>query len=184
MPHIHTLPGQHDHTVSAYIIRYIDDVPHLLLHRHKKYRTLMQPGGHVELNENPWQAILHELPEETGYDATQLAIFQPVVPTFLEADNTAVLPLPFLINSHRVKDGTVEDHYHDDSVYVFLADGLPNSDPAQDESQELRWLSADEIATWDDEDMTFGVKKITNEVMSSCIRSWHPVSVSIYRQKP
>lgn len=36
MLHIHTQPGQHDHTVSAYIIRYINDEPYLLLHRHKK----------------------------------------------------------------------------------------------------------------------------------------------------
>lgn len=144
----------------------------------------MQPGGHVELDENPWQAILHEIPEETGYDVSQLMIFQPVAPKFLETANTAVLPLPFLINTHRVKDGTVDDHYHDDSVYVFLAGGLPKNKPDQDESQEFEWLCADEIAAWDDEDMTSGVKKIAYEVISSCIPSWHPVAISAYRLKP
>ena len=126
MPHIHTEPGQHDHTVSAYIIRYQDDVPYLLLHRHKKYKKLMQPGGHVELNETPWQAMRHEIVEETGYDLSQLKLLQPpVAPLSFRAPNTTVMPMPLLHNSHFVRDPTIDGHYHDDMVYAFVTDELP-----------------------------------------------------------
>ncbi len=76
MSHIHTAPGQHDATVSAFIIR-IDTEPLVLLHKHKKLGILGQIGGHVELHENPWQAIQHEIKEESGYDITDLMILQP-----------------------------------------------------------------------------------------------------------
>lgn len=36
MAHIHTKPGQHDLTASAYIIRDDGNEPVVLLHRHKK----------------------------------------------------------------------------------------------------------------------------------------------------
>ena len=59
MAHIHNEPGQHDLTVSAFIINVSDkENPKILLCRHKKLGKLLQPGGHVELDENPWQAVL------------------------------------------------------------------------------------------------------------------------------
>lgn len=53
MPHIHTEPGQHDHTASAYIVRLDEAEPALILHRHKILGQYLQFGGHVELDENP-----------------------------------------------------------------------------------------------------------------------------------
>lgn len=76
MAHIHTGLGQHDLTVSAFIVRGAPDGPRLLLHRHKKLALVLQPGGHVELAENPWAAIIREIAEETGYSATQLVVLQ------------------------------------------------------------------------------------------------------------
>ena len=52
MGHIHTDPGQHDLTVSAFIVRESDGRPLLLVHRHKSLALLLQPGGHVELDEH------------------------------------------------------------------------------------------------------------------------------------
>ena len=71
MPHIHTLPGEHDATASAYIVRTDLGEPAIMLHRHKKLDTMLQFGGHVELHENPLEAIAHELREESGYDFRQ-----------------------------------------------------------------------------------------------------------------
>jgi hypothetical protein len=49
MAHIHTEPGQHDFTASAFIIRLdrLDErgQPKLLLHKHKKLHKLLQFGG-------------------------------------------------------------------------------------------------------------------------------------------
>jgi 8-oxo-dGTP pyrophosphatase MutT (NUDIX family) len=154
MPHIHTAPGQHDHTVSAYIIRYDDDFDdlnnlRLLVHMHKKFGVLLQPGGHVELNENPWAAISHEIREETGYDMDQLHLLQPNMPMVTKLTNpTAILhPLPFYVNTHDAStpdlDGTA--HRHTDTTYIFLTSEEPRHELDEDESQDLRWLSQDEI---------------------------------------
>jgi len=63
MAHIHTQPGQHDHTASAYIVRTDFDEPKIMLHLHRKIGKYLQFGGHVELHETPWQAVVHELRE-------------------------------------------------------------------------------------------------------------------------
>ena len=45
MAHIHTEPGQHDFTASAFIIRTDTPEPKLLLHRHKLVGKYLQIGG-------------------------------------------------------------------------------------------------------------------------------------------
>ena len=73
MAHVHTQYGEHDQTASAFIVRTDTEQPKLLLHLHKKLGVLLQPGGHVELQENQWQAICHEIQEETGLSSTTIA---------------------------------------------------------------------------------------------------------------
>lgn len=65
MSHIHPGHGQHDICVSAYIVL-LGDESKMLLHKHRKLGTLLQFGGHVELDETPWQAVLREIMEESG----------------------------------------------------------------------------------------------------------------------
>ena len=49
-----------------------------LLHWHPKVKMWLPPGGHIEANEDPVQAVLREVEEETGVQAqvvsTSLAI--------------------------------------------------------------------------------------------------------------
>ena len=77
MPHIHTAPVEHVFTASAYIIRLDQKEPMLLLHKHKKLHVFLQFGGHIEPHETPWEAITHELLEESGYELGQLELLQP-----------------------------------------------------------------------------------------------------------
>ena len=72
MSHIHNDPGHHDLTVSAFIILLDKTTPKLLLHRHRILKKWLQFGGHVELNENPWTAIIRKMSEESGYGIEQL----------------------------------------------------------------------------------------------------------------
>ena len=39
----------------------------VLLHLHEKIKLWLPPGGHVELNEDPIQAVTREVFEETGF---------------------------------------------------------------------------------------------------------------------
>jgi 8-oxo-dGTP diphosphatase len=152
MPHIHTQHGEYDHTVSAYIVDISGDEPRLLLHMHKKYGRLFQPGGHIELNENAWQAIEHELLEETGYDFDQLRIIQPKYLEKLVLSNTEKVmhPVQFLYNSHPVND----DHFHSDAVYLFTVTEPPRHTPGEGESTDLRWVSLEDINKLTEEDLS------------------------------
>lgn len=142
MPHIHTEPGQHDMTVGAYIIRRRDDGEWLcLVHMHRKIDMLMQVGGHIELDQTPWQAIAAELRDETGYDLDELTLLQwSPAPKISRA---IVHPQPFIMNTHKAGEG----HYHSDSCYAFVAKDEPARGSAEGESDDLRWLTLEELQT-------------------------------------
>lgn len=145
MPHIHTRPGQIDHTVSAYIVREDMDEPRVLLHMHKKHGRLLQIGGHIELDETIWGALSHEVEEESGYRFDTLEVLQPSVRIDFDDSDWVVHPVPFYVNTHDVSnDGS---HFHTDSAYLLKACGEPHGKPAEGESQDLRWMSyADLVA--------------------------------------
>lgn len=137
MSHIHTLPGQHDMTVSGYIVRKDENGEWLcLIHLHRKLGVFMQIGGHIELDETPWHAIAHELAEESGYCLSELQILQPFA-TLPKLPVAIVHPLPLIMNTHHIMQG----HYHSDQCYVFVAEAEPAHYPADGESQELEWLT-------------------------------------------
>jgi 8-oxo-dGTP pyrophosphatase MutT (NUDIX family) len=146
MPHIHNNQGDHDHTISAFIVRLDSVEPRVLVHTHKKYPMLLQPGGHVEIQENIWQAACHEIEEETGYELEQLRILQPKVRLKFLTESV-IHPIPININTHQVYrlDTDVVDHYHSDVVYGFVTDELPTNKPGKGESQDLRWLTIEEL---------------------------------------
>lgn len=140
MPHIHTQPDQHDMTVSAYIVRFINDEWRCLVHYHKKMDVLMQIGGHIELHETPWRAMAHELAEESGYELDELKILQFTSDRITGTDNVTH-PIPFAMNTHLVGN----EHFHSDTCYGFVAEAEPRSEVAEDESSDLRWLTLDEL---------------------------------------
>ncbi len=174
MPHIHTGPGEHDPTCSAWIIRTDTPEPQMLLHLHIKHAKWMQPGGHVELTETPWQAVLHEIVEETGYDSKQLQILQPQ--QRLKSISDATLhPLPICENTHPFPDG----HKHTDRAYTFVTNELPSGIPGEGESQDIRWVTKSELMAMPDEEVIPNVREIgiyAFEVYSG--KSWKPVPLT------
>lgn len=127
-------------TVSGYIVRRRDDGEWLcLVHMHRKIDMLMQIGGHIELDQTPWQAMVAELREETGYEPEELDVLQWT--RLPELDRTVTHPLPLLMNTHKAG----ETHYHSDTCYAFLAEGAPARSTAEGESNDLRWLTLPEL---------------------------------------
>lgn len=179
MPHIHTEPGQHDPTVSAYIVRVDTDEPRLLLHMHKKLKKLMQPGGHVELRETPWQAILHELTEETGYQPAQLQVLQPEN-SIKVLTNAVVHPVPVCQITHLFAASEYE-HYHTDTSYAMLAQEGPSGDVGAGESQDIRFLSLNEISNLSDNDIYPNVKQIALHVLTVCLADWKAVDLNNFK---
>lgn len=141
MPHIHNEPDQHDITISAYVVLREDGEWKCLVHFHKKMDMLMQVGGHIELNETPWQAVAHELAEESGYGLDELEVLQYTADQV--ADGSSLLhPVPFAMNTHNVGNR----HYHSDLCYGFVAAHHPSNPTAEGESNDVRWLTLDEFA--------------------------------------
>jgi 8-oxo-dGTP pyrophosphatase MutT (NUDIX family) len=101
-----------------------------VLHLHKRLRRWMQPGGHIDPGEAPWDAALRESEEETG-----LALSHP--PTG---------PRLIHVDVHEAAKG----HTHLDFRYLLMAhDDDPAPPPG--ESPEARWYPWDEaLAVADD----------------------------------
>ena len=140
MPHIHTKPDQHDMTISAYIVRVDEPEPLCLVHMHRKMSKLMQIGGHIELNETPWQTVAHELEEESGYTLSELQVVQHTAERVGETNNVNH-PSPFTMNTHNVGN----NHYHSDLCFGFVAHAPAANSAAEGESMDLRWLNLAEL---------------------------------------
>lgn len=173
MPHIHTEPGQHDLTTTAFIIRMIDGQSHGLVHAHRKLGMLLPVGGHVELDETPWAAVLHEIAEESGFSPEQLAVLQPTE-RIRQMDGVKVHPVPLFLQTHEFKQG--EGHSHVDIGFLFITDQAPASLPHEGETAELSWLTNDEIQSRKSE-MPSDIAQIYDFAFKTALNKWERVSI-------
>lgn len=101
----------------------------VVLHLHKRLGIWLQPGGHIEPGELPWDGARREAIEETGLDVQHPTIGrEPIqVPELIHVD------------VHPAARG----HTHLDLRYLLMA---PDADPSPppDESQQVQWFG------WDD----------------------------------
>lgn len=106
-----------------------------LLVRHKKLDRWLPPGGHIESNETPDEAIKREIREELGMDVTLLP-----PPSLAEKGQVRYdLSRPFHVNLHDVGD-------HDHCCFFYVC--RPEQDgfvPKRDEISQARWFSEDEL---------------------------------------
>lgn len=169
MAHIHTESGQHDFTASAFIIRLDTLEPSLMLHMHKKLHKYLQFGGHVELHETPWQAITHELAEESGYDITQLQLLQPKL-RIKQLTGTNLHPHPVQINTHKINDEL--DHYHTDIAFALVTDQEPSAQVGQGESVDIRLFTLAELKALPAEQIVETVRETGIFVLEKCLTQW------------
>jgi 8-oxo-dGTP pyrophosphatase MutT (NUDIX family) len=174
MPHIHTEEGEHDHTVSFYIVRTDTPKPSIMLHVHRKIGRLMMFGGHVETNESPWETVLHEVTEETGYLHSQLSVLQPKQRISFLAEAT-LHPVP-LCYSTKEYPGTPKKHSHTDVTYAFVADGPPALAPEDGESTDIVVVDIDELNALPDETVVETYRTIGRAVLEQFYGSWEPLS--------
>ena len=127
MAHIHE---KIDFTASVYIVR----EGKVLLHFHKKLQKWLQPGGHIELDEDPNQAAIREAKEETGF---QVELVGGERLASLQDDASDLVP-PRYLNRHSFN----ETHEHVDCVYFArIVGGVEQAE----EGAELRWFSESDL---------------------------------------
>jgi len=179
MPHIHTEPGQYDHTASAFLFRTDFAEPKVMLHLHKKYGCYMQFGGHIELNESPWQAITHELREESGYDITQVSLSQPHIRIRKHSDSahTTLHPQPVSHATHKVSD----DHFHTDTVYALTTAQEPQLQPEAGESTHIQLFNRAELAALSDEKIYPNIRETALFIFDEVLPNWEVVSPAEYK---
>jgi len=177
MAHIHTQPGQHDHTVSIYLFRTDSHEPKLMLHLHKKIGSYAQFGGHIELHETPWQTVTHELEEETGYNISQLQILQPHQ-RIRETTHFIVHPAP-VIHSTMGYPGEGK-HFHVDSAYAFITNEAPTRAPDEGESTDIKHFSREEFMRAKDviDPVTYDAALY---IFDEILKSWEAVPTSEFK---
>jgi 8-oxo-dGTP pyrophosphatase MutT (NUDIX family) len=123
-------------TATAFVV----EGSRTLLHWHRRLQQWMPPGGHIEPNEDPVQAVLREVHEETGLVAEVIRTNAPLPVPYPEQ-----LPAPYAILVEDIPgpDPAAEGHKHIDMIYFCRAvDGATHetrNDPT------LRWVDASEL---------------------------------------
>jgi 8-oxo-dGTP pyrophosphatase MutT (NUDIX family)/GNAT superfamily N-acetyltransferase len=109
-------------TASAIVVT--DDRRRVLLHRHKRLQLWLQPGGHVDADELPWNGALRETVEETGLPAVLVDSDLPEGPKLLHVD---------------VHSGG-RGHTHLDLRYLVESPHVKPA-PSAEESQDVQWFA-------------------------------------------
>ena len=107
----------------------------VLLHWHPKVRAWLPPGGHIEENEDPVQAVLREIREETGIEVQVVATGPR-----LDLDYPTQVPPPFTIMVEDIDDPVQGYHQHIDMIYFCRPAG-----PADPASDGWKWVGRDDL---------------------------------------
>ena len=155
MPHIHE---KIDWTVDVFVV-YKNKV---LIRKHDKYDKWLAVGGHIELDEEPTQAAVREVMEESGLKVELIG----KLPDF--ADNTTgyreLLP-PRYMNIHNIN----ETHKHISLVYFAKANSDKVVDEGREKSKGYKWFTKD--------DLEKNVEGISESIRSYALKALESVDV-------
>ncbi len=107
-----------------------------LLHWHLKVKAWLPPGGHIEPNEDPVQAALREIFEETGVRAEAVGRAP-----FLDIAYPRQVAPPFTIMVEDIDDPENGAHQHIDFIYFCRPVG--QAGPLR---EGWRWVSREALA--------------------------------------
>lgn len=113
---------------------YIFNEDKVLLHRHKKYKSLFPVGGHIEETELPEEAAKREIREETGIESFDFID----AACDLELQRGQILTPFFMLYENIGEDENVD--------FIFAArTNVWELSPQDGESNEFYWMTKEEI---------------------------------------
>lgn len=119
-------------TVTAFV----SAQDHTLLHWHLKNGMWLPPGGHLEPDEDPIQAVQREVAEEVGFEVQVLLTTEAFA-----YDVPRQLAAPATIMVEDIPETAIEPaHQHIDLIYFTMPSGesVPQAPPGT-----WRWVSQD-----------------------------------------
>ncbi|HSW78785.1 MAG TPA: NUDIX domain-containing protein [Candidatus Babeliales bacterium] len=130
MPHIHE---QYDFAVNTFIVF----EKKILLVNHPRYGFWLAPGGHIELNEDPDQALFREIKEETGFTSEDIEVLSRKPNQVSKSQK--FLYTPDYVNVHDAN----APHKHITLMYFIRA--KHDKHVKSDEHTEARWFSVNDL---------------------------------------
>ncbi len=152
MPHIH---DKIDFTVEVFVV-YQNKV---FLRKHDKYKIWLSVGGHIELDEDPNQAAIREVKEETGLVVELIGKAESFSH---EPEGYKELVPPEFLNRHRINDS----HEHVTLVYFAITQSNKITQGKSEISDECRWFTEEEL-----EDPRYGVKSSIKFYAQNALRT-------------
>ena len=125
-------------TATAYIVSKIDGELRVLLHKHTKLNIWIAIGGHLEKAENPYQAVLREVKEETHLDV-EIVSEKLLKTDFVEEFASPVAILEEFVPKHQKTPA----HIHIDCIYFAFC----KKPEAIKMKEEYKWFSKRDLKT-------------------------------------
>jgi len=147
MPHIHDL---FDFVVDVFIV-YQNKV---LLIFHKKLQRWLPIGGHIELNENPDQALFREVEEECGLEIEVINSKPSII-----SEGTNFLFTPAFLDVHNIS----EKHKHI-GLYYFAKARSDEFKFNKEEHDDICWFSVEDLEK-SEYNLSSAVKFYCNEAL-------------------
>ncbi len=143
-------------TTSVLTFKKIDEKWLILLIFHKKFKKWMVPGGHIENIENPCEAAIREVKEETGIEVKLITFKHSDILKSL--DSEWLLPPEHLFQQVIPSNKKESEHIHLDMTYVAVPQG-GELKLNEKETKDVKWFSVKDIYQLD---MFDGTLKLIN----------------------
>jgi ADP-ribose pyrophosphatase YjhB (NUDIX family) len=129
MPHIHY---RYDFVISVFIVHQQS----VLMVHHPRYSKWLPIGGHIELDEDPEQALYREIQEECNVDVKILSD----KPTFKSDNVKSILPARYI----EVHDANLP---HQHIALIYFAQAMNTSYRLSDEHTAMQWIDKNELSS-------------------------------------
>lgn len=104
-------------TSTSFVLHPLEEK--ILLHWHKKVKTWLPPGGHVEENETPVDTAVRETFEESGLNIEIIDYdYERINRHFIDVKE--IIP-PYTILLEKINDPKNGEHIHIDMIYFSKA---------------------------------------------------------------